>query len=187
MIILKKFGGWLLIAFVLGIGITAIAHPAAISQLAGIAVAQTSTKWNSLKDLAVGDGQQNGVGLFSPCLWNGTSCDRQRGTIAGGALVSQAASGTAFFAVKRDNITTSSVNLAYGFTSKKIGISASPTNTDEICVSWIGGTAVCPAANTSGNDRLTPGQTMILDDYAQTSISVIAASGTQTVFIDAWN
>ena len=40
--------------------------------------------------MAQGDAQQNGVMLASPCLWNGTTCDRQRGTITGGATVSLA-------------------------------------------------------------------------------------------------
>lgn len=65
-----------------------LAFPASITQLAGLAVAQTSTQWNNLKDMAVGDTQTSGVVLVSPCLWNGTSCDRQRGSIAGGATVS---------------------------------------------------------------------------------------------------
>lgn len=176
-----------LIAIAMVLGTALVAFPAAIQSIAGLAVAQTATKWNNVKDLAFGDALTNGVMMVSPCLWNGSSCDRQRGSITGGALVSQAASGATAFSVKRDNITTASVNLAYGFTSKKIAISASVNNTDEVCVSWTGGTAVCPAANTSGNDRLTPGQTMILDDFAQTSISVIANSGTQVVSIDAWN
>lgn len=84
----KKAIGWLCIATVLGLGVTMIAYPASITQLAGLAVAQGTTQWNSLKDIANGDTQTNGVALVSPCLWNGTSCDRQRGTIAGGQNVS---------------------------------------------------------------------------------------------------
>jgi hypothetical protein len=86
----KKVLGWFCIATVLGLGVTMLAFPASITQLAGLAVAQSSTQWNSLKDMAQGDGQQNGVMLASPCLWNGTTCDRQRGTISGGATVSLA-------------------------------------------------------------------------------------------------
>lgn len=178
---------WLpVLAIVLVLGTALAAFPVAIQSVAGLAVAQTSTKWNSLKDIAVGDSQTNGVGLFSPCLWNGSSCDRQRGTIAGGALVTQATSGTAFYSIVRDNITTASVNLAFGFTSKKVAIQASIDNTDEICLDWLGGTAVCPAANTAGDARLIPGQSMILDDYAVASLSVIAGSGTQRVNVTAW-
>lgn len=174
------------IALTLVLGLPFIAGSVAIQEVAGLAVAQSSTKWNSLKDLAVGDAQTNGVGLFSPCLWNGTSCDRQRGTIAGGALVSQAASGASFYSIVRDNLTTSSVNLAFGFTSKQVSIQASINNTDEVCIDWIGGTAVCPAANTAGDARLIPGQSMFIDNYAVTSLSAIAASGTQRINITAW-
>jgi len=80
--------GRLCLAMVLGLGIAMVAYPASITQLAGLAVAQGTTQWNSLKDMANGDGQTSGVMLQSPCLWNGTNCDRQRGTVAGGALVS---------------------------------------------------------------------------------------------------
>lgn len=61
--------------------------PAQVTQISGLAVAQTTSKWNRLKDMAQGDTQTSGVALFTPCLWNGSSCDRQRGTIAGGAEV----------------------------------------------------------------------------------------------------
>lgn len=183
---MKKTFWFPVLAIILVLGTALAAFPVAIQSVAGLAVAQTSTKWNSLKDLAAGDGQTSGVGLFSPCLWNGTSCDRQRGSIAGGALVSQATSGVAFFSVNRSNITTASVNLAFGFTSKKVAVRASLNNTADLCIDWLGSTAVCPAANTAGDGRLHPGDTYMLDDYAQTSLAVIAESGTQTVDIDAW-
>lgn len=231
-----KITGWIALMGGLLLGVSMIAFPASVTQLAGLAVAQTAGKWNVLKDMAAGDAQTSGAGLMTPCLWNGTSCDRQRGSIAngafvdvkafagnvtpadaaanpstsiyvyglnglfngstwdrwrgtitGGALVTQAPSGTAFFSVKRDNIAGSSVNLAFGFTSKKISVRTDPSNTDELCIDWIGGTAVCPAANTAGDGRLSPGTTLILDDYAITSVSFIAASGTQVVFVNAWN
>lgn len=84
---LKKFAGWLCIATVLGLGVAMIAYPAAVNQVAGLAIAQSATQWNQLKDMAQGDAQATGAGLFSPCLWNGLTCDRQRGSIANGAQV----------------------------------------------------------------------------------------------------
>jgi len=122
-----------------------------------------------------------------PMLYNGTTWDRWRGTTTNGALTEKKTVGTSFYSIKRDNITTSSVNLAYGFTSRKISIEVPLTNTDEVCVDWLGSTAVCPAANTAGDGRLAPGSAILIDDYAGTSISVIAASGTQVVFVRAWN
>lgn len=164
--------------------------PAAVQGVMGLAVAQSAKQYNDVKDYAAGDGQTKGV-LDAGCMfWNGSSADRCRGTIANGLLVDVSrvpTSGTAFFSVKRDNIAAASVNLAFGFTSKKISIRAAPFNTDEVCIDYIGGTAACPAANTAGDSRIAPGGSILLDDYAQTSLSVIAASGTQTVFIDAWN
>lgn len=224
---------------------TMFAYPA-ISSIAGLAVAQTSTLWNNVKDAAAGDGLTSGIlaqspmlynglsfdrmksapasdanaatgiaanttlvyngttydrvrgglttdtntatGLLNPGLmiFNGTTWDRVRGT--GGAInVISANSGTAFYANDRANITTSSVNLAFGFTSKKVKVIASVNNTADVCIDWLGGTAVCPAANTAGDDRLKAGTTLILDEYAVTSLSVIADSGTQEVQVAAWN
>lgn len=59
----------------------------AISQLVGLAVAQTSTLWNNVIDAAKGDAQTTGILGQSPYLYNGASFDRQRGSIANGALV----------------------------------------------------------------------------------------------------
>jgi hypothetical protein len=84
---MKKLIGYAALIAGLLLGAALVAFPAAITQLAGLAVAQSSTQWNSVKDMAQGDSQSSGVMLVSPCLWNGTTCDRQRGTIAGGGTV----------------------------------------------------------------------------------------------------
>lgn len=214
---------------------TMFAYPA-ISSIAGLAVAQTSTLWNNVKDAAAGDGLTSGIlaqapmvynglsfdrvrgdiangmdvdvtrisGSITPAdayanpttanqmwsllgIFNGTTWDRARGSITNGLLVEKKTVGTSFYANDRANITTSSVNLAFGFTSRKVKVIASPNNTADICIDWIGGTAVCPAANTAGDDRLKAGTSLIIDDYAVTSLSVIAESGTQEVQVAAWN
>lgn len=228
---------------------------AAIQQIAGLAVAQSSTKWNNIKDAIVGDSLTNGlpatalyefdgtnwdrvrgdstygldvdvtripaiVGAKTPAdayanltdalgtwsllgLWNGTTWDRAKKaqqTMANSMAVVIASdqsainvtattpvSGTAFYAVKRADIAAVSVNFVFGFTSKKVVIETAATNTDEVCIDWIGGTAVCPAANTAGDDRVAAGRSITLDDYAVTSISVISSSGTQTISVRAFN
>jgi len=202
----------------------------AITQIAGLAVAQTPLQWNNVKDAAVGDAQNNGLMAIGNYVYDpaGATWNRMRGTvgglivagdktptdafvtptdaigvqsflmgyngatwdmvrITGGALNTTAStSGIGFYAIKRDNIAAASVNLAFGFTSKKVVIECPGSNTDEIVIDWIGGAAAVPAANTAGDDRVAPGRTIILDDYAVTSISVIAASGTQTVYVRAF-
>lgn len=230
-----SFIGAIVASTVLVISTAIIAVPA-VSQIAGLAVAQSSTNWNSVIDASRGDSQTQGILGMSPYLYNGltfdrvrgditngmdvdvtrisgsitpadayanpttanqmwslcglfngTTWDRCRGSITNGMLTEKKTVGTSFYAIKRDNIAGSSVNLAYGFTSRKILIEAPMTNTDEVCVDWIGGTAVCPAANTAGDGRLAPGTSILLDDFAGTSISVISSSGTQTVNVRAWN
>lgn len=74
------------VATILLITVSALYLPAAVMQIAGLAVAQSGTLWRNWADLATGDTKTGGVGLVSPCLWNGSSCDRQRGTITEGAL-----------------------------------------------------------------------------------------------------
>jgi hypothetical protein len=178
--------------------LTALYGRTAISQVAGLAVAGSPTQWNNLKDGVQGDGLSNGVGAFAVYGYNGTTFDRLRSSIANGITVDVSrlptpiaittdTSGAGFFAVKRADITTASVNLALGFTSKKIALRTPATNTDDICVDYAGGTAACPAANTAGNERLPAGSTLILDSFAVASISVIAASGTQTFSVTGWH
>lgn len=164
--------------------------PAAVQSVMGLAVAQSAKKYNDVKDYAAGDAVLTGV-LDAGCMfWNGASADRCRGSIANGLQVDVTrvpTSGTGFYATKLENLTTASQNTAFGFTSKKVSIRSPLTNTDEICIDWLGGVAVCPPANTAGDSRIQPGGSIILDDYAVSSLSFISASGTQTIFVNAWN
>ena len=57
---------------------------AAIQSINGLAVAQTATKWNNLKDAAVGDNITDGVGVLNPYLFDGTNFDRARGDSTNG-------------------------------------------------------------------------------------------------------
>ena len=113
----KNIIGAVSVAIILTLGIIVVSK-SAISELVGLAVAQTNTLWNSVADAAKGDGLTTGIMATSPYLWNGLTFDRARGSITNGMLVQQSPSGTLAFSVKRENITTSSVNLAFGFTSK---------------------------------------------------------------------
>ncbi len=244
----KNLSGYFVLACILVLGSTFIVYPA-ITQVAGIAVAQSSTRWNNVQDAAAGDNLTNGIMAVSFYVWDGTNFDRAPGTTtngidvditriaandgvdigdvtingplgggveAGAVLVTLASDGTglvsiddgggsitvdgtvttapptvgsAFFAIDRDNIAQSSVNLAFGAfgTSEKVAVETPAANGADICIDWDGGTAACPSANTAGNDRLAPGTTIIIDDMAITSVSVIAASGTQTFTVRAWN
>jgi hypothetical protein len=245
---LKNLFGYLTFAFILVLGSTFIVYPA-ITQISGLAVAQSSTRWNNVQDAAAGDNLTTGVMAMSLYTFDGTNFDRARGTttngidvdvtriasndgvdigdvtinnlvgsavfaritdgvetaavsaglalltdssattqpISGTVTTTPPTAGAAFFAIKDTAITTASQNFAFGFTSEKVAIVADQTNTAELCVDWLGGTAVCPATDVAGDDRLAAGEIIFIDDYAQTSIAVIAASGTQTVFIRAWN
>lgn len=91
-----------------------------------------------------------------------------------------------FYAVKRTNITTSSVNIEFGFPAKILIIHADSSNGAEVCINWKGDPAVCPAADTAGADRLPAGNAITLDNYGISEISVIAASGTQIIYVRAW-
>ena len=76
--ILTNTIGAVAIAVVLVMGIT-VAGRTAISELAGLAVAQTSSLWNSVKDASAGDALANGIMAQSSYLFNGLTFDRLRG------------------------------------------------------------------------------------------------------------
>jgi len=99
----------------------------------------------------------------------------------------KAPSGDEFFAITDTAIAAVSQNFAFGFTSKKVFISAPSTNGDGVCIDHIGGTAVCPAGDTAGDDVLEPGESLSFDDHAVSSISAISASGTNTIVVRAFN
>jgi hypothetical protein len=160
---------------------------AAVTQIAGLAAAGPNNAWYNVKDAGRWtDPQTNGFLSEVNWLYTGTNFVRQQGTSTGKAFIVPDYAGTGWASVKRTDIAAASVNLSFGFTSKKVALEFPLTNTDEVCVDWTGGTAVCPAANTAGDDRFAPGDSILLDEYAVTSVSVIAASGTQTVYIRAW-
>ena len=72
----KILAGLTAVVLVLG---SAMVAKTAVSTLAGLAVAQSSTVWNSVKDAAVGDAQTNGILMSALALFNGSSFDRARG------------------------------------------------------------------------------------------------------------
>lgn len=158
----NKISTWIGIVGIIGVvSLTSVwlVYPATITQIVGIA------------------GRISGTNLWVDI----------KSTPTGELVTSEVVSGTGVFSIKRADITTATVNLAFGLTSRKVLVVMATTNTDDVCVDWLGGTAVCPAANTAGDARLSPGTTILLDAYAVSSLSVIAASGTQTVNITAWN
>lgn len=171
---------------------------AAVSNIVGIAVKTTATLWTDIQDASNGDGLTRGILSNTPYLYNGSTFDRARGTTANGmavdvtrvtgtVTVAPVTAGTAFYAVDLTNVGIASINIPFGFTSKKVVIETAAGNTDEICISYTGGTAICPAVNTAGNDRMLPGRSISLDNFAISSISVIASTGTQTLYVRAFN
>lgn len=56
----------------------------AISQLVGLAVAQSETVWNNVRDASVGDNLTNGILMTSIGVFDGTNFDRARGDITNG-------------------------------------------------------------------------------------------------------
>lgn len=149
--------------------------PSTVGSVSGLSIMKSPRSWTVMKDGSVGDNLDFGVAAVSIYEWDGEKFQRKRSP-----------SGKQFYSVKRANIAASSINVSFGFKAKKIAVFTPTANTDEICIDWTGGTAVCPAANTAGDDRIPAATSVILDEYGVTSISVIAASGTQTIYIRAW-
>jgi hypothetical protein len=97
--------------------------------------------------------------------------------------------GANFYAIKRTNITNAaSVNLAFGFTSKKLRVATVSGQKDDIVIDWLGRTAVCPAANTAGDDRIATSTALFIDDIATDSISVRSCGpDSETIYVTAFN
>jgi len=76
---MRVVGLAVIVAILLAVGTLTIGRTA-ISELAGLAVAQTATVWNNVIDAAKGDGQSSGILGQSPYLFNGATFDRARGT-----------------------------------------------------------------------------------------------------------
>ena len=91
-----------------------------------------------------------------------------------------------FYSIDKTDLTTTSVNLDFGFPAKIIIITADGANGADLCIDWTGGPAVCPATDTAGDDRLAAGESLVLDNYRAENISVISASGTITINVRAW-
>lgn len=74
-------------AFVAGIVLMLISikgvYPA-ISAIEGLAVAQSATKWNSVRDASVGDNLTDGIFASGLMLFDGTNFDRARGDTTNG-------------------------------------------------------------------------------------------------------
>lgn len=83
----------LIVAFTLTLFVSTIGK-SAVSEMAGLAVAQTSTLWNSVADAAKGDGLSSGLMANGMYLWNGLTFDRLKSTPA-----SDASSATGLMAV----------------------------------------------------------------------------------------
>lgn len=94
--------------------------------------------------------------------------------------------GNQYYAIKLTNVGTSTINVPFILMAKKIALSTPLTNTDDVCVAYNAGIAVCPQVNTPGNDRIGAGNAVVLDQFWSNQVSVVAASGTQTIYIRAW-
>ena len=81
----KKLIGYFLLALIFVTG-SSIVVKSAIQQISGLAVAQTSTKWNSLKDAAVGDALTSGVAAMGMYMYDSSllQMDRVRGDTTNG-------------------------------------------------------------------------------------------------------
>lgn len=294
---IKKTGFYIILAICVVI-LSALTVRSAVQQIAGLAVAASTYKWNNVKDASQGDGLANGILSIAPYLYNGATFDAARGTTANGLDVDVTrlndggnsitvdgtvttlppTAGNLFYAIKKSisataitneiigtgngsttsfsgtlanildvrstisiaytigttgytatddgagaitgtnvssgsiNYTTgvwsmifstapdngsdilanytyqTSTNFNFGFTSKKIVIETSGSNTGDMCVDWVGGTAECPQSNVAGDDLISGGASIVLDNYAVSSISATTKSTTaQIIHVRAYN
>lgn len=82
----NKIGKYAILSFgaVIVVGLLTLGGYTAVRSISGLAVAQSRTEWNNLKDAAFGDNATNGIGAFGLYLFDGTNFDRSRGDIDNG-------------------------------------------------------------------------------------------------------
>lgn len=75
--------GGMIAGIVLMFGGVKVVYPA-VSQLVGLAVAESATLWNNVRDASAGDNITNGILDQALMLFDGTNFDRARGDITNG-------------------------------------------------------------------------------------------------------
>ncbi len=175
----------------------AYANPTTALQTYSLGGVFNGTTWDRWRTASADASAATGLAASGLMGYNGVTWDRLRSTTANGlavdvtrvqGTVTKTTAGTAFYSIKRTNIdNAASVNLAFGFTSRKVQIETSSGNDNVVIVDWLGGAAVAPAANTAGDDVIAAGRIITLDDYAVTSLSVIGTTASaQTITVRAW-
>jgi hypothetical protein len=165
-----------------------IGYPA-ISQLVGLAVAQSSTLWNNVIDAAKGDSQSSGILGMSPYLWNGLSFDRVRGDITNGMDVDVTRiSGSVTPADGFANPTTANTmwNLLAGFNGATWDRLRTASATNNTATTSLGVLQTVPLSTWSLNNSASAGTPTISKAsgggavrHVATSVTVcVAAAGT---------
>jgi hypothetical protein len=83
-------------------------------------------------------------------------------------------------------VSTSNLDIDFGFVAKIIQIETATGNTAAICVDYLGSTAVCPATGVAGDDTILASRIITLDNFYTSSVNAISASGSQSFYIRAW-
>jgi DNA-binding beta-propeller fold protein YncE len=162
-----------------------------INQVFGLAVEKSGNSWEFLKDAAAGDNLSSGAGACQMYLYDPNTMlfNRSRGESTNGTQVSVTvqppSGGSSQYCIKRTNIDPNSTLIPFGFESMNVTVTAVATNTADVVIDWIGGSAVSPVADTAGDDLLPPGRVIHFDLYKVTGLGVKSVSGTQTISIRA--
>lgn len=80
----KKLFAAIAASLVITFGASVVVFTQSISKIAGLAVAQSATRWNNVRDGAAGDALAFGVLASGLYAYNGVTFDRVRGTTANG-------------------------------------------------------------------------------------------------------
>ncbi len=162
----------------------AIWGQSAIQQIAGLAVAQTATQWNNLKDAAVGDNLTNGVGALGCYEFDGSNWDRCRGDTTNGIDVDitrlQAGTITPADAFSNPTTAITDFSLLAGFNGTTWDrLRSSGTNADALATQTLGVlqiNSIQRGWNGTTLDRIRSGSTAA-DGIATTTTGNVNALG----------
>lgn len=164
----------------------------AVSQVTGLAVAQSATLWNSVIDAAKGDSQSTGILGMSPYLYNGLTFDRLRGDTTNGLDVdvtrmptdpfganSDAASTTGSYAAKLRWL-AEAVRLEDAAETAGTGLAMMGSVRRDTAASSAGTTGDNATINTDANGLLWTRTADACSSGAKTSIAISINTATTT-------
>lgn len=117
---IKKYSKLIATGIIVSLILISLSYSDAVRQKLGLAVHAGNNKWLYVSDFSAGDNLTEGVMIVSPCVYDGTNCDRIQGTATDGFNVkvtnTATTTSTGTFTVADDSTTPTDALKSASFT-----------------------------------------------------------------------